>query len=105
VLNLGHHFGKQSINTKKILKHGTGERWEKTHWPDRVRDDVLLTVEERNILQTIKWRKSNGIGHILHRNCLLKDVTEGKVVGRIEVTEQVVSTYCMALRKLQDAGN
>jgi hypothetical protein len=26
------------------------------------------------------------IGHILHRNCLLKHVTEGKIKGRIEVT-------------------
>jgi len=25
-------------------------------------------------------------GHILHRNCPLKDVIEGKVVGKIEVT-------------------
>ena len=38
----------------------------------------------RNILQTIKRRKANWIGHILRRNCLLKHVIEGK----IEVTER-----------------
>ena len=28
----------------------------------------------------------NRIGHILHRNCLLKHVIEGKIDGRVEVT-------------------
>ena len=37
------------------------------------------------ILQTIKRRKVNWIGHILRRNCLLKHVIEGKREGRIEV--------------------
>jgi hypothetical protein len=41
--------------------------------------------EERNSLRTIKIRKTNWIGHILHRNCLLKHATEGKIEGRIEV--------------------
>jgi len=39
--------------------------------------------EERNVLHTVKRRKANWIGHILHRNCLLKRVIEGKVEGRI----------------------
>jgi len=42
--------------------------------------------EERNILQTIKRRKAKWIGHMLHRNCLLKHLIEGKIKGRIEVT-------------------
>jgi len=43
-------------------------------------------TEERNILNTIKQRKTNCIGHILRRNCLLKHVIEGEIEGRIEVT-------------------
>jgi len=35
--------------------------------------------EERNILQTIKRMKANWIGHILHRNCLVKYVIEAKM--------------------------
>jgi len=35
----------------------------------------------RNILQTIKRRKANWIGHILLRNCLLQHVIEGKIEG------------------------
>jgi hypothetical protein len=51
-----------------------------------VRKEVLLRVkEQRNILQEIRKRKANWIGHILRRNCLLQRVTEGKIRG-IEVT-------------------
>jgi hypothetical protein len=49
--------------------------------------EVLHRVkEERNILHTIKRRKTNCIGHILRRNCLLKHVIEGKLEGRTEMT-------------------
>jgi hypothetical protein len=37
--------------------------------------------EDRNILRAIKRMKANWIGHILHRNCLLKHVIEGKIEG------------------------
>jgi hypothetical protein len=39
-----------------------------------------------NILQTMKRRKANSIGHTLRRNCLLKHVIEGKIEGRLKVT-------------------
>jgi hypothetical protein len=55
---------------------------------DNVRNkEVLLRVkEQRNILHEISKRKANWIGHILHRNCLLQQVIEGKVKGGTEVT-------------------
>jgi len=61
---------------------------EKIVWTDHVRnEDVLLRVkEQRNILQEIRKRKANWIGHILRRNYLLQGVTEGKIQGGIEVT-------------------
>jgi hypothetical protein len=31
---------------------------------------------------------SRGIGHILRRNCLLKQVIEGKIQGQMEVTRK-----------------
>ena len=47
------------------------------------KEEVLHRVkEEINIVQTIK-RKANWIGHNLHRNCFLKHITEGKIVGTI----------------------
>jgi hypothetical protein len=50
-------------------------------------EEVLLRVKEkRNILHEICKRKANWIGHILCRNCLQKQVIEGKIKGEIEVT-------------------
>jgi hypothetical protein len=56
-------------------------------WTDCVtNEEVLQRVDvERNILDKIKRRQANWTGYILHRNCLLKHVTEGKIEGRIEV--------------------
>src|SRR5215475_13760247 len=48
----------------------------------------LRVQEQRNILHEIRKRKANWIGHILRRNCLLQRVIEGKIQGRIEVTER-----------------
>jgi len=77
---------------------------EKISWTDHVRtEEVLLRVKEhRNILHEISKRKANWIGHILCRNCLLQRVTEGKINGGIEVTEdeeEDVESYWMTLRK------
>jgi hypothetical protein len=41
---------------------------------------------ERNIVQTIKERTANWFGHVLLRNCLIRDVTEEKEKGKLEVT-------------------
>jgi hypothetical protein len=38
--------------------------------------------EERNILHSIRRRKSNWTGHSLRRNCLLKHVTDEGIEGR-----------------------
>jgi hypothetical protein len=52
-------------------------------------EEVLLGVgEQTNILHEIRKRKANWIGHILHRNCLLKQVIEGKIQWQIEVTRR-----------------
>ena len=58
---------------------------EKTISTEQVRNEEVLhrDKEERNILQTIIGRKGNRIGHILCRNCILKDVMEGKIEGKI----------------------
>ena len=52
-------------------------------------EEVLLRVnEQRNILHAITKRKANWIGHIVRRNCLLKQVIEGKIKGKMEVTRR-----------------
>jgi hypothetical protein len=43
-------------------------------------EEVLHRVQvERNIPHTIAGRKAIWIGHIVHRNCLLKHVIEEKI--------------------------
>jgi hypothetical protein len=61
----------------------------KISWTEHVRNEVLLRVaEQRNIIHEISKRQANWIGHILRRNCLLRQVIEGKIKGGIEVTEK-----------------
>ena len=59
---------------------------EKISWTDHARnEEVLLRVnEQRNILHEIRKWKAN----ILRRNCLLKQVIEGKIKGEMEVAKK-----------------
>jgi hypothetical protein len=56
-------------------------RTEKISWSDHVRnEETLQTVrKDRKDLHTIKTGKATWISHILHRNCLLNHVIEGKI--------------------------
>jgi len=56
------------------------------------------------MLHVIKRRKANWIDHILHINCLLKHVIEGKIEGREDEKEDVTS-YWMTLRKRDGPGS
>jgi hypothetical protein len=73
---------------------------EKISWTDHVRnEEVFLEVEEqRYILHEISKQNANWIYHILHRNCLLQRVIEGKIKGGIDVTGRRGRTH----RKLLD---
>jgi hypothetical protein len=77
---------------------------EKISWTDHVRnEDVLLRVnEQKNILHEIRTRKANWIGHILRRNCLLKQVIAGKIKGEIEVTRRQGRRHRKLLDELKD---
>ena len=51
-----------------------------------ITEEVLHRVKkQRNIIHTVKRRKVNWIGHILHGNCLLEHIEGGvEVTGRQE---------------------
>jgi hypothetical protein len=69
---------------------------------------IKKSQEGQNILQTVTGTKANWTGHILNRNCLLKHVNEGKIEGRIEVTERRERKhkhYWTTLRELQSTEN
>ena len=67
---------------RNVLLENNGE-------DEHIRNEKVLHIDkkERNILQTIKERQANWIGHILSMNCFVKDIIEGKVERRTEVTE------------------
>jgi hypothetical protein len=77
----------QKVSHKYLKSFGmwSWRRTDKISWTDRVRNgDVLQRVkEERNILQTIKRRKADWIGHILLRNCSVKYFSQGKIQERM----------------------
>jgi len=54
-------------------------RIEKIIWTDHVRNEK----EQRIILHEIRKRKANWFGHIFRRNCLVKQVIEGKIRGEV----------------------
>jgi hypothetical protein len=60
---------------------------EKISWTDHVRnEEVFFRVKEkRDIPHEISKRKANWFGHIKRRDCLLRQVIEGKIKGGLEV--------------------
>ena len=87
VLKLG-CFGQQIRNTWKVLKCGAGEGWRRSVGPI-MWEMKKCYLQQRNILHEIRKRKANWIGHILRRNCLLKQVIEGKIKVKREVTRRL----------------
>jgi hypothetical protein len=82
--------GYEAVTGTCFLALDFSERGGEDQLGDRVRNEEVLhkVMEEGNILQTTKISKANWTGHILRMNCLLKHVIEGKIEGRIEVTER-----------------
>jgi hypothetical protein len=69
------------------LIYGTREGW-RISVGSIVREIKYYTEpkEGRNILHTRKRKKTNWIGHILCRKCLLKEVNGGQIERRMEMT-------------------
>jgi len=86
---MGELFGYRQ-NSWKVSNCGAGEGWRRSVGPIiwRIEEMLLRVNEQRNILHEIRKRKANWIGHILRRNCLLKQVIEGKIKGGMEVARR-----------------
>jgi len=59
----------------------------------RNEEELHRVKEGRNILQTIQGRRPNWIDNNLHRNCLLKHVTEGKKGKNTQVETMRKKSY------------
>jgi hypothetical protein len=51
---------------------------------DQVRSEEALQRVKKEMYPTNNKQTANWIGHILHRNCLLKLLIKGKIEERIE---------------------
>ena len=51
----------------------------------RTKEVLQRDKEDRNIVHTTKRRNAKWFGHLMHRICLLKHATKGKIEGRIQV--------------------
>ena len=72
---------------------------ERVKWTDKIKHAVVLerVGEGRIMLELIRKRKRNWLGHWLRRNCLLKDALEGMVnvkkfrgSGRYQMIENIM---------------
>ena len=63
-----------------------GMETERISWTEKKSNEEVLTLvqEQRNLIDTIKQRQRNWIGHVLRSDSMLREVLEGK----IEVKEQ-----------------
>ena len=70
---------------------GILRRMEHVKWTDKIKNAIVLerVGEGRNLLDLIKKRKRNWLGHWLRRNCLLKDALKGMVKGRKFAAEDI----------------
>jgi hypothetical protein len=59
-------------------------RMEKISWTEKKSNEEVLTIvdENRNLIDIIRRRQRNWIGHILRSDCLLREILEGKIQGK-----------------------
>ena len=79
---LGHYDG-MSKNDWKAFEMWIWRRMERVKWTDKMKNAVVLgrVGEGRIMLELIKKRKRNWLGHCLRRNSLMKDALDGMVNG------------------------
>jgi hypothetical protein len=69
---------------------------EKISWMDKIENkEVLKRVKEKDcmMIRTITMRQKNWIGHVMRGDGLLKEVLEGKIVGKNEWENQERECY------------
>ena len=57
---------------------------EKINWRDKITNEQVLEIvkEKRTLIDVRRSRKKKWIGHVLRGNGLLKEIIEGRIVGK-----------------------
>ena len=77
-------YKKEDIWRLEAFKMWVWRRMEKVSWRDKkTNEKVLQLVQEKRGLMDLIWRrKKNWIGHILRGDVLLREVIEGRMIGK-----------------------
>ena len=64
-------------------------RMEKINWRDKITNEQVLEIvkEKRTLIDVLRSRKKTWIGHVLRGNELLKEIIEGRIVGKRDYAE------------------
>ncbi|WP_410967417.1 hypothetical protein, partial [Salmonella sp. SAL04191] len=75
---------KRDIQYLESFEMWTWRKMQKIKWTEKIRnEDVLQRIgESRKLIGKIRRRKANWVGHHLRRECMIKEVIEGKLEGR-----------------------
>ena len=82
-------FRNLDLKEKDIQKLEAFEMWlwrkmEKIKWTDKISNEEVLQMvgEQRSLINTIKRRQKNWIGHVLRGESLFRTVLEGSISGK-----------------------
>src|SRR6218665_1393317 len=75
---------KEDVKRIEAFEMWIWRRMERISWTEhRTNEQVLKKVEEkRSLIDIIRTRQKNWIGHILRGNCLQREIIEGRMEGK-----------------------
>jgi len=75
---------KEEIRRLEATEMWMWRRMEKISWTEKISNEKVLerVGEERQLMNMIRWRKKNWVGHVLRGDGLLKEVIEGRMEGK-----------------------
>src|SRR6218665_1247301 len=77
------HTGKKISGDWRLLRCGCGGGWKKVSWRDmKTNEEVPQLVQEKKKPYGCDLEKEHWIGHILRGESLLKEVIEGRMIGK-----------------------
>ena len=75
---------KEDVKRIEAFEMWISRRMERISWTEqRTNEEVLKKVEEiRSLMDVIRTRQKNWIGHILSGDCLQRKIMEGRMEGK-----------------------
>ena len=80
---------KDEIDRLQAFEMWIWRRMEKINWRDKIINEQVLEIvkDKRTLIDVLRSRKKTWIGHVLRGNGLLKEIIEGRIVGKRDYAE------------------